>query len=191
MSVWFLTINVSNRVFLEDSLWLQDHFSFGFILRPVKQGLLELTLQQLHKTMRVRVIMDATANGKDKNKHTVWDPCHNLWTKSTIINLPFKELLRFISRVRASSQKLFFLRYEIQTLPPDWHILLLYIISCNARFHGRPSVGERNVLLYFHKNITFILSTQNKLKWISQCLYLCISCSGDIGSKGATCNRYH
>lgn len=66
-----LTVYVSNLVLLEDSLGLLDHVSFGFTLRPVEQRLLQLTLQQLHETMGVCVVVDAAANRTEAHGNTM------------------------------------------------------------------------------------------------------------------------
>lgn len=68
LSQLFLTIYVGNLVFLKNSLWLLYHVSVQFLFRPIKQRLLQLTLQHLQETVGVWVVMDATANWNERHK---------------------------------------------------------------------------------------------------------------------------
>lgn len=67
----FLTVDVSNLVFLKNLLGLLDHVSMRFLLRPIKQCLLQLTLQHLQETVGVWVVMDATANSNTRHRRLV------------------------------------------------------------------------------------------------------------------------
>lgn len=67
----FLTVDVGDLVFLKNSLGLLDHVSMCFLLWPIKQCLLQLTLQHLQETVGVWVVMDATANSNTRHRRLV------------------------------------------------------------------------------------------------------------------------